>query len=215
MASLENVDAFRSSIIEWSYGNLRDYPWRRTSDPYRVLIAEILLQRTQADQVVPIYDQFIREYPSIEELARADVPEVAELIGPLGLQNKRASALVSNAAELEGKPFPSSQDELLKLSYVGRYAANAVLCFSFGERRPILDSNVTRLYERYFDISLDYRDPESWRIAEQALPNSMVRRYNLAILDHPALICTPSSPKCSKCPLRENCAYFSELSAEQ
>jgi len=156
------LENFRSRLLRWADDNLRTFPWWETSDPYDILIAEILLQKTAAEKVEPVYREFLSTYPGLEELAVADRSELADIIYSLGLQNKRSEALVTIGRMLRGDSVPDDVNRLLELPYVGRYAANATLCFAFGEPRSIVDANVVRVYNRIFDTDFDYRDEEVW-----------------------------------------------------
>lgn len=202
------VSAFQDAVAMWATdSNLRDFPWRTEATPFEVLVAEVLLQRTFADKVEPVYGALLEEYPTPAALGAASETEVASLIEPLGLQNKRAAALIEIGQSIADDGVPSTVDELKELSHVGDYAANATLCFGFDERRPIVDTNVVRVYERAFDVSLDANDPESWAFAESMLPEAQYQGYNLALLDLGAMICTPTDPACGRCPVADCCAY--------
>lgn len=202
------VAGFREAIIAWATdGNLRDFPWRADVSPFEVLVAEILLQQTFADKVEPVYDALIAEYPTPTALGAASEDEIVAVIESLGFQNQRATALMENGRRIADNGLPTTVNGLKELSYVGDYAANATLCFGFDERRPIVDTNVERVYERAFDVTLDANDPESWAFAESLLPEDDYRAYNLALLDIGALICTPADPACGRCPVAEHCAY--------
>jgi A/G-specific adenine glycosylase len=208
LPSSEEADAFRSLLLSWSKENLRKYPWRETDSPYRVLVAEILLQKTFADKVEPIYNKFIYRYPDLETLANADVDEVASLLKPLGLQNVRAQALIDIATEYAKVGIPDNEGELLQLPYVGPYAANATLCFAFDRRRPVVDANVVRIYNRVFGTDFTPQNDEAWELAERMLPENDYQRFNLALLDFGAKICTADSPLCPECNYRDRCAYY-------
>lgn len=202
------IEEFRSDLLSWAYDNLRTFPWRETDDPYEILIAEILLQKTAAEKVEPVYREFLSTYPSLDELAAADREELADIIYSLGLQNQRSKALISIGETLQGDGVPDDTDRLLKLPYVGRYAANATLCFAFGEPRPIVDANVVRVYTRIFDTDFDYRDEEAWEFAENVLPEAYAWEFNLAILDFAAAICRPKTPRCEECFFTDQCSYY-------
>ena len=202
------IEDFRSELLSWAHDNLRTFPWRETSDPYDILIAEILLQKTAAEKVEPVYREFLSKYPSLEDLAAADRDELAEIIYSLGLQNQRSKALISIGRTLHRSGVPDNTDCLLKLPYVGRYAANATLCFAFEEPQPIVDANVVRVYNRIFDVDFDYRDEETWQFAEKVLPEAYAWEFNLAILDFAAAICTPKTPNCEGCFFNDQCSYY-------
>jgi A/G-specific adenine glycosylase len=175
------------------------------------LIAEILLQKTAAEKVEPIYEEFISIYPSPAELAEANRDELADIIYSLGFQNQRSKALVSIGQALRGSGVPDDAERLFELPYVGRYAANATLCFAFDEPRPIVDANVVRVYNRIFATDFDYRDEAAWQFAEEVLPEADAWEYNLAILDFAAEICAPKTPNCEECFFTDQCSYYRSL----
>ena len=212
--SAEMIEAFRTSLLDWSENNLRSFSWRETTDPYEVLVAEILLQKTAAEKVEPIYDELLATYPTPNVLADADQEGLADIIYSLGFQNQRSKALISIGQEICESDVPDTADELLKLSYVGRYAANATLCFAFEQPRPIVDANVVRVYNRVFSEDFDYRDEDMWSFASEVLPADDAQRYNLAILDFAALICTPKIPNCDSCFFTDSCRYYRENYAD-
>ena len=208
------IEAFRTSLLDWSENNLRSFSWRETTDPYEVLVAEILLQKTAAEKVEPIYNELLATYPTPNVLADADQERLAAIIYSLGFQNQRSKALISIGQEIRESDVPDTADELLKLSYVGRYAANATLCFAFEQPRPIVDANVVRVYNRVFSKDFDYRDEDMWSFASEVLPADDAQRYNLAILDFAALICTPKIPNCDSCFFTDSCRYYRENYAD-
>lgn len=208
MTELDAIKIFRTRLIDWSDDHLRSFPWRETSDPYEILVAEILLQKTAAEKVDPIYRKFLGKYPTLEALADADQEELADIIYTLGLQNQRSKALVSIGQKLAETGVPDDAEELLELPYVGRYAANATLCFAFGEPQPIVDANVVRVYNRVFGRDFDYRDEEAWELAAEVLPESYAWEFNLAILDFAAAICIPGQPNCEECFFSDRCDYY-------
>jgi A/G-specific adenine glycosylase len=203
----DRYEQFRADLLDWSSGNLRDFPWRTTTDPYEVLLAEVLLQRTPAERVAPIYEEVVETYPDLQALAEADVAQLAELLQPLGLQNQRARALVEVGDRLADRGVPDDEETLLDLPYVGKYAANATLCFAFGERRPIVDANVVRVYGRAFDREFEATDDEAWDFAETLLPERGVQQYNLSLLDFAASVCKSGNPACSTCFFIEKCDF--------
>lgn len=205
------IEDFRSELLSWADDNLRTFPWRETSDPYEILIAEILLQKTAAEKVEPVYRDVLSTYPSLEELAEADCDELADLIYSLGLQNQRSKALVTIGETLREDGIPDEAESLLDLPYVGRYATNATLCFAFGEPRPIVDANVVRVYNRIFDTDFNYRDEAAWEFAAEVLPVDNAQKFNLAILDFAAEICAPKTPNCGQCFFSNRCIYYRSL----
>lgn len=183
-------EQFRADLLEWSQGRLREFPWRETTDPYEVLVAEILLQRTPAERVEPIYEEVVATYPNLATMAEADVGRLAEMLQTLGFQNQRARALIDIGSQLAGNGVPENETALLELPYVGKYAANATLCFAFGQPRAIVDANVVRVYERAFGLDLSTTDSEAWELAQELLPEDTARRFNLALLDFGATLST-------------------------
>lgn len=204
----DNITIFRSALRKWREDNLRSFSWRNTSDPYEILVAEILLQKTAAEKVEPIYDEFLETYPTLNDLAEAESETLGQIIYSLGLQNQRGKALIEIGSELRDRGVPASEEELLDFPYVGRYAANATLCFAFDEPRAIVDANVVRVYNRFFGTNFEYRDDEAWRFAARVLPKNDAQEFNLALLDFGAEICTPTSPRCEDCLLSGGCEFY-------
>ena len=211
MTRQEDISVFRSALRKWSDYNLRSFSWRDTTDPFEILVAEILLQKTAAEKVEPIYDELIETYPTLDALAKADSDTLGDIIYSLGLQNQRTQALIKIGGELREIGVPADEEDLLELPNVGRYAANATLCFAFGEPRAIVDANVVRVYNRFFGADFDYRVEEAWAFATEVLPEHDVQEFNLALLDFAAEICTPKTPRCEDCFLTEWCDYYQSL----
>lgn len=207
----EKIERFQHDLLKWSHGNLRDFPWRQQQrSPYQLLVAEMFLKQTQASTVADVLPQFVEKYPGPESLQSASESEIIEVIRPLGLYNHRAKALKEIGERLGGSEIPSTEDGLRELPQVGRYVANATLCFGFGEDVPIVDSNIRRIYRRLFS-ALDVEEmteDELWSLAEEVLPEAEVQRFNLALLDFGAAICTDSSPNCEQCFANPYCAYY-------
>lgn len=193
---------FREDILSWADDNLREYPWRGDEcTPFEVLIAEVLLVRTPADNVESVYKTLLDNYSSPSELAEAESAEVADRIEPLGLQNKRGRALVNIATVVTDEGLPETVESLQELPNVGPYAAHATVCFGFDRPQPIVDANVARVYHRVFGVPNDPASEQVWEFAEALLPSGVdvSRQYNLALLDFGALVCTSSNPSCSAC----------------
>ena len=208
-----NIEWFQKRLISWGEQNLRNYPWRETSDPYSILIAEFLLQRTDAAQVLPIYEVFLARYSTVEKLAIAEVEALTQLLQPLGLFS-RAERLSQTAKIIVGKhrgKIPESERELLKLPGIGRYTARAICSQAFGQPSAVLDTNVARILERFFGIEggrVKSRCKILWSQAEAIAPDTEVGRWNLTLLDFGAIICTARNPHCSECPLSQRCPWF-------
>ena len=209
------VREFSSRILEWWRRWGRDFPWRRTKDPYKVLIAEILLRKTTAAQVVKMYESFLSEYPNPSSLAAASEERLKELLRPLGMEHRRAELLIKLGRTIEEKykgKLPSSIKELTKLPGVGRYAAGAVLCLAYGADEPMVDTNAVRLIQRVFGFRSSRArprdDPKIWAFAKSLIPRGMGKEFNLAVIDFASAVCTARNPKCNVCPLKDICYFY-------
>lgn len=162
LESEEEINEFRRKIIKWGKENFRSFPWRETKDPYKILVSEIMLHRTRAEQVVSVYEIFLKRYPNVYSLSRANYCELEEILAPLGLRwrilnlKKAAKFIVENYA---GK-IPDRKDLLLRLPGVSGYIAGAVLCFAYGKPEPLLDTNTVRILGRVFDIEIKIHQEE-------------------------------------------------------
>jgi len=209
----QDVHAFRDKILRWFDKNGRDYPWRRTSDPFRVLIAEMMLRRTKADQVKKVYERLFTEYRDIEAIANARNKTLEQILCPLGL-NWRLPSFGLVAKELKNKyqcKVPETREKLITLPGVGDYVAGAVLSIAFNRKEWIVDSNIVRLFKRYFGIKTSKegrRDKHVVEIAKIYVSGRNPRKANLGILDFSALVCVPRKPRCSECPLYRECYYL-------
>jgi len=210
---------FRRQMLNWFSQNKRRFVWRETSDPYCILVAEILLQQTDAGKVSLVYPEFIQRYPNVSALAKAEPEDLQEFISKIGL-NYRTRRLVDIARDINDKlagRIPNSEAELLNLPGVGKYIANAVLSATFGRRTAILDTNIVRILERFFGIRSQRprarTDPEFWNIAHSLLPREPAdcRDWNYALIDFCALVCTHYNPRCSECVCAEHCRHISTL----
>lgn len=201
---LEKRDCIQRAIVEWGSDNFVDFPWRNPQRKWHGLIAEVLLQRTNAEAVVPVFEKFCRRFPTIDEFAKATEEEIADLIRPLGLR-KRAALLDDLGEELAGRGgIPTDRDELEDLPGVGPYTAGAWLSLHQGEGASIVDSNVVRwlcrLIGRDFDRSTRRKN---WLIdlSDEMTPDDQAREFNYAVLDFTRQVCTPKNPACGKCPI--------------
>ncbi|NWF94581.1 MAG: hypothetical protein HXY34_00390 [Candidatus Thorarchaeota archaeon] len=207
--------AVRTAVLRWSQQNLRDFPWRRQSDPYRVFLAEVSLRRTTARAAMRAYDLLTTRYPDFEAAARATEEELRECFVSVGLQNARARLLhlaaVKVVEEMGGR-LPPDMNALLSLPGVGLYAAGAILSLGFGVRAAMVDSNAVRLYSRlWMDVLPANPSPELMQaIGEHLVPEREHQVYNLAVIDLGALVCRFGRPRCSSCVLTHKCDYFSQ-----
>ena len=208
--------AFAEVIVEWYrlHGD-KDLPWRTTSDPWAALVAALLLRKTTVRQVVRVYGEFLRRWPSPRELAGAAVEEVEEVLRPLGMERVRARLFKRLAEELLSKyggEVPLSLDKLRELPGVGDYAAREVLVAVAGAAEPLLDRNAARVLERVFGVKSrrqrPHTDPELWEFAKRLVPPESPREYNFGLLDFARKICTARNPRCGTCPLASCCRYY-------
>jgi A/G-specific adenine glycosylase len=206
------VKWFRHQLSAWAKQNLRDFPWRRTSNPYALFIAEFMLQKTDAQTVAPIYEAFLSKYPTLQDLKTATIEDIAQILKPLGLFF-RAERLYQSAQiildKYEGK-IPDSEKLLLELPGIGIYTARSICANAFDQPLAILDTNVARILERFFGLKGDRvksRCKLLWRTAELVAPARKVAIWNLTLLDFGALVCTARNPLCSQCPLQKKCNF--------
>jgi DNA (cytosine-5)-methyltransferase 1 len=212
--SSERAPAFlRNFFIRYARKHLRKFPWRRKkTKEFHLLIAEVLLVQTKAEDVARIWPLLIKRYEKPSDLASAKRSDLKALLRPLGLQNQRAKALHTIARVLVKRhqgEVPRDVAQLLSLPHVGLYTAAAVASFSFGKRVPIVDTNVLRVLGRITGSKIDRdlrRSKKIWAFAWSALPEKNVQLHNYGILDFAAQVCT-RDPNCSSCPLRRKCAF--------
>jgi A/G-specific adenine glycosylase len=203
---------FRRRLLDWYGRHRRDLPWRRTRDPYHVLVSEIMLQQTQVDRVVPKYHEFLGRYPTLADLAAADVDDVRRTWYPLGYNVRpvHLHGIAREAIARYGGRLPDDERALRGLRGIGRYTAGAVRSFAFGRRAPILDTNVRRVLGRVFHGRDGRRLATAglWRLSELLLPRGRVYDFNQALMDFGATWCTPRKPLCLPCPMRGFCRSF-------
>jgi len=205
---------FVNGLLEWYKRNGRDFPWRKTPDPYCILISEILLQKTRAENVVAVFNRFIAKYPDAKRLAAASNSDLKNEIETLGLHSQRTTQLQELARVLvenyQGN-VPDNKKELLELPGVGMYIANAVLCFAFGYDVPLLETNIGRIIERVFSVKVtgeERKKPRVWEIIALFIPVGKSREYNYSLIDFGALVCTARNPRHNLCPLTGICDFY-------
>ncbi len=200
-------------LLAWYAKHQRDLPWRRDAqNPYRVWISEILLQQTQVTTAIPYYKRFLARFPSVHALANARLDTVLKTWEGAGYY-ARARNLHRAAKEIVsrfGGKIPCTVEELGTLPGIGRYTAGAIASIAFNQDAPVLDGNVTRVLCRYFNINADPKRTETqnrlWKLAEELIPRGRAGKFNQAIMDLGATICTPRNPLCEKCPVNRTCA---------
>ena len=207
---------FQIQLFRWFKLNNRQFLWRkRNCTKYQSIIAEVLLQRTNAETVSRFYPRFIRKYPSWKALALAKKKDLQAFLKPIGLWRRKATAIKKLSIEMAKRNgrFPKRREEIEKIPAVGQYIANAVLMFCHGQPQPLLDVNMARVLERFFGPRklADIRyDPYLQDLSHKILPKENAKEFNWAILDFASLICKARKPLCLKCLLKTKCRYFNK-----
>ena len=213
---------FQKGLLKWvkekknnTFPNYRKFPWRIYKNRYIILITEILLQKTNSNQVSEIWDNFFEKFPSFNEILKAGINDLKNILIPLGLQNEKSHRILEIAKKVLSEHngyVPSDKKLLTEFKGVGNYIAHAVLCFGFGKKFEIIDTNVIRIYQRIFDLKSTKKRPRSdkkiWEFAHTLLPNKNFRLFNFALLDFGAKICISRNPKCDCCFFNNHCLYF-------
>ena len=195
---------FRGRVLSWYRRRGRDLPWRRTRDPYRVLVSEVMLQQTQVARVLPAYARFLRRFPTRPSLAQASLADVLREWSGLGY-NRRARDL-QRAARQTVRGLPRDVAALDALPGVGAYTASAVACFAYGEATPFADTNIRRVLGRAI-IGRTATEREAVELDRLFMSRREPARWHHALMDIGATICVARHPRCEGCPLRSVCAY--------
>lgn len=205
------LQAFREELLAWYEEVARDLPWRATEDPYRIWVSEIMLQQTRVDQAIPYYREFLERFPSTEALAEAERDEVLQVWEGLGYYS-RARYLHEAARKVVDEhdgEVPREEDALSDLPGIGPYTSAAILSFAFAQPKAVLDGNVTRVLSRIYALEDEVtRSPVKRALRAQAnrlIDPERPGRFNQAMMELGATICTPNSPRCGDCPLAEVC----------
>ncbi len=206
--------AFQRRVLDWYAAHGRDLPWRRTRDPYAIVVSEIMLHQTQVSRVIPLYQRFLKRYPTVQALARARLSAIKRLTDPLGykIRGSWLKAIATRVTEDRGGSFPDTLDELRRLPGIGRSTAGALMNFAFHKDAPILDTNVARLLSRYFGIPANGRSTDGrrlWELAAGVIPRGLGYVFNQASMDLGAIVCIARAPRCPACPLSNGCAWRS------
>lgn len=201
----EEIDIFQFFLLDWYYKNKRNFPWRYTFDPYKVLISEILLQQTNVEKIIDPYFEIIKIYKNIYQLKNADINFLRNIFKDIGLfyRADRLKEISEEIAKYHNGVIPNSWEKLLSIKGIGYYICSAVLCFGYNKSYAVMDTNVIRIFDRLFNIKSNKKRPRDdislWEFAQTMLPKDNYVDYNYAILDFGASICTMYNPKCSKC----------------
>ncbi len=205
------VSSIRRKILFWYRKNGRDLPWRKTADPYRIWVAEIMLQQTRVETALPYYKTFLKRFPTVQALAKAPQDDVLKTWENLGYYSRARH--LHKAAQIVVERFsgslPEHVEELQTLPGVGGYTAGAIASIAFGKAVPAVDGNARRVLMRLFAVSTAMNRPAAVRqvegIAENLVPESAPGAFNQALMDLASSLCTPRKPACGRCPLREDC----------
>ena len=202
---------FRRQLLGWFRQFRRDLPWRRTRDPYRIWLSEIMLQQTRVAAVIPYYERFVDRFPNVQALAEVPEEKVLRLWSGLGYYS-RARNLQKAAQQIvvqhEGL-FPTKLDEALALPGIGNYTAAAVLSIAYGEKFAVLDGNVARVLARLGAVRGNLRESQRWqqlqKVADTYLDPESPGDWNQAMMELGATLCTPKTPQCLLCPVMQFC----------
>ncbi|HSP22009.1 MAG TPA: A/G-specific adenine glycosylase [Planococcus sp. (in: firmicutes)] len=207
---------FQEDLISWFAVEKRDLPWRRTADPYQIWISEIMLQQTRVDTVIPYYKRFVEKFPTLNDLANAEEEVLLKQWEGLGYYSRARNlqAGVKEVAEKYNGIVPSTRKDISSLKGVGPYTAGAVLSIAFGIPEHAVDGNVMRVLSRILLVEEDIAKPKTRKTFEDAVMEIISHEnpsfFNQGLMELGALICTPTSPKCLLCPVREQCGAFHE-----
>jgi A/G-specific adenine glycosylase len=212
MLAAPSLSRFRKKLLVWFAESQRDLPWRRTKDPYRIWLSEIMLQQTRVAAVIPYYEKFVQRFPDVRALAEAPEEEVLRLWAGLGYYS-RARNLQKAARQIveqHGSHFPDDAERALELAGIGNYTAAAILSIAYGKKLAVLDGNVARVLARLGAIGGDLKSNGQWqklqKTADTLLAPHQPGDWNQAMMELGATLCTPRSPQCLLCPITEFCA---------
>jgi len=201
----KNIPAFRAALLKWYHANRRDLPWRRTDDPYKIWLSEIMLQQTRVAAVLEHYDRFLKRFPTVQKVAAAK--EASVLAQWSGLGYYRRARNLHAAAKIVVKEhageFPRTSAVLRNLPGIGRYTAAAIASIAFGEAAAVVDGNVERVIVRM--TAQNISGEQVWATANQMLSREHPGDFNQAMMELGAMVCLPGEPKCSECPVRRFC----------
>jgi A/G-specific adenine glycosylase len=210
------LKTFQTQLLAWFRAHQRDLPWRRGRDPYRIWVAEVMLQQTRIAAVMPYYQRFLARFPTVQSLARAPEAEVLKLWSGLGYYSRarnlhRAAKII--VTQHNGQ-FPRELDAALELPGIGAYTAAAVLSIAYDVPLAVLDGNVTRVLARINAIRGDLRAPKNWHALSIAAQNFLAAQapgdWNQSLMELGEVICTPQSPRCAKCPVARHCRAYAQ-----
>jgi len=206
--------SFQRRVLAWYAAHGRNLPWRKTRDPYAILVSEILSHQTQIARVIPVYEALLKRYPTAQAMALAPVEAVKAITDPLGykIRGQWLHGAALQVADRFGGVMPQTLPELRQLPGIGPYTAGAVMSFAHQRDAAVLDTNVARLLRRYFGVTTaaSARTHELWSLAAAVIPKGKGYLINQALMDLGAMICRAKAPRCNACPLRRSCDFRRE-----
>lgn len=203
-------------LLDWFSSHQRKLPWRTSYEPYSVWISEVMAQQTRIDQMLPYYEKFLAQFPTVKTLADADEQKVLKAWEGLGYYSRARNlqTAAKQVVEKFGGKIPSKKEELLSLKGFGPYISSAVASIAFNENEVVVDGNVFRVMSRFWGAKEDVSLPATRKLFEsrllEILPKGKARAFNQGLMELGALVCTPDSPACGECPLQQNCFAFSQ-----
>ncbi|OUM86075.1 MAG: A/G-specific adenine glycosylase [Bacillus thermozeamaize] len=216
----EYVEQLQAELLAWFRRRHRNLPWRRERDPYRIWVSEVMLQQTRVDTVIPYYERFIRLFPTLEDLARADEAEVLKAWEGLGYYSRARNLLqgVREVCERYGGQVPDTIEEMLSIKGIGPYTAGAILSIAYGKPVPAVDGNVMRVISRLFSIQEDIAKASTRKrieeLVQRLIPPDASSHFNQGLMELGALVCLPRSPACEDCPLQALCQAYRDGNQE-
>jgi A/G-specific adenine glycosylase len=206
-----DIEKFQDDLLSWYEAHLRDLPWRKDQDPYKIWVSEVMLQQTRVDTVIPYFERFTERFPTLEALADADTEEVLKSWEGLGYYS-RARNLHAGVREVKERydgRVPDDPDEIRTIKGIGPYTAGAILSIAYGKPEPAVDGNVMRVLSRLLAIREDIQKAKTRKLFEELIRQLIAKHnpsfFNQALMELGALVCTPKSPKCLICPVMEHC----------
>ena len=196
---------FKNQLLKWSINNSRKYSWRNTKDPWKIYLIEIIAQQTQLDRADRYYKKFIKKFPNPTDMSKSTKREILEMWSGLGY-NSRATRMFESSKILAKKPFDTIYPHFKILPGVGTYTNDALLSFAYGEKVITKDTNVLRIFSRFFGLD----NPKNFILKNEKniLKNVQSRKFNQALMDFGAKVCTSKNPLCNQCMLEPNCKKF-------
>jgi len=211
---------FSDNLLQWYRLQRRDLPWRRTSDPYKIWLSEVMLQQTRVDTVIPYYHRFLKSFPTLSSLANAEQQDVLKCWEGLGYYSRGRNfhqAAKHVVANFDGE-IPNEYDSFLSLKGVGPYTAAAVLSIAFGKKYAVVDGNVIRVITRYLGIEDDIRSSQVKKMvqdfADTLIPEDHPGDFNQALMELGAIVCKPTVPLCDNCPVSTHCVAYNSAKTD-